>query len=185
MCPSAPRVCSEPGGQRPVLSLSLDLIRFFFVFFFFSFVKTWVWSKMAVKTWFKILAWPWIYLFLTRECAKMPIFQAWNYDLNLIFFVIQTLRSLPGTMWKLSKCYVSIKTVVRILWIYDFSRIFVECTFVRKHILLYFNSILGLHLQTWGQNNYRILISIRTSLSPTDDREINISSNISFLQVFI
>ena len=26
MCPSAPRVCSEPGGQRPVLSLSLDLI---------------------------------------------------------------------------------------------------------------------------------------------------------------
>ena len=27
MCPSAPRVCSEPGGQRPVLSLSLDLIQ--------------------------------------------------------------------------------------------------------------------------------------------------------------
>ena len=27
MCPSAPRVCSEPGGQKPVLSLSLDLIR--------------------------------------------------------------------------------------------------------------------------------------------------------------
>ena len=26
MCPSAPRVCSEPGGQRQVLSLSLDLI---------------------------------------------------------------------------------------------------------------------------------------------------------------
>ena len=26
MCPSAPRVCSEPGGQMPVLSLSLDLI---------------------------------------------------------------------------------------------------------------------------------------------------------------
>ena len=26
MCPSAPRVCSEPGGQRPELSLSLDLI---------------------------------------------------------------------------------------------------------------------------------------------------------------
>ena len=26
MCPSAPRVCSEPGGQRPVLSLSLNLI---------------------------------------------------------------------------------------------------------------------------------------------------------------
>ena len=26
MCPSAPRVCSEPGGQRPVLSLSLYLI---------------------------------------------------------------------------------------------------------------------------------------------------------------
>ena len=26
MCPSAPRVCSEPGGQKPVLSLSLDLI---------------------------------------------------------------------------------------------------------------------------------------------------------------
>ena len=26
MCPSAPRVCSKPGGQRPVLSLSLDLI---------------------------------------------------------------------------------------------------------------------------------------------------------------
>ena len=25
-CPSAPRVCSEPGGQKPVLSLSLDLI---------------------------------------------------------------------------------------------------------------------------------------------------------------
>ena len=28
MCPSAPRVCSEPGGQKPVLSLSLDRIRF-------------------------------------------------------------------------------------------------------------------------------------------------------------
>ena len=27
MCPSAPRVCSEPGGQKPVLSLSLDYIR--------------------------------------------------------------------------------------------------------------------------------------------------------------
>ena len=27
MCPSAPRVCSEPGGQKPVLSLSLDLIQ--------------------------------------------------------------------------------------------------------------------------------------------------------------
>ena len=26
MYPSAPRLCSEPGGQRPVLSLSLDLI---------------------------------------------------------------------------------------------------------------------------------------------------------------
>ena len=26
MCPSAPRVCSEPGGQKFVLSLSLDLI---------------------------------------------------------------------------------------------------------------------------------------------------------------
>ena len=26
MCPSAPRVCSEPGGQKPVLSLSLDRI---------------------------------------------------------------------------------------------------------------------------------------------------------------
>ena len=26
MCPSAARVCSEPGGQKPVLSLSLDLI---------------------------------------------------------------------------------------------------------------------------------------------------------------
>ena len=26
MCPSAPRVCSEPGGQKPVLSFSLDLI---------------------------------------------------------------------------------------------------------------------------------------------------------------
>ena len=24
MCPSAPRVCSEPGGQKPLLSLSLD-----------------------------------------------------------------------------------------------------------------------------------------------------------------
>ena len=28
MCPSAPRVCSEPGGQKPVLSLSLDLIAY-------------------------------------------------------------------------------------------------------------------------------------------------------------
>ena len=26
MCPSALRVCSEPGGQKPVLSLSLDRI---------------------------------------------------------------------------------------------------------------------------------------------------------------
>ena len=26
MCPSAPRVCSELGGQKPVLSLSLDII---------------------------------------------------------------------------------------------------------------------------------------------------------------
>ena len=26
MCPSAPRVCSEPGDQKPVLSLSLDRI---------------------------------------------------------------------------------------------------------------------------------------------------------------
>ena len=26
MCPSAPRVCSETGGQKPVLSLLLDLI---------------------------------------------------------------------------------------------------------------------------------------------------------------
>ena len=26
MCPSAPRVCSEPGGQKTVLSLSLDCI---------------------------------------------------------------------------------------------------------------------------------------------------------------
>ena len=29
MCPSAPRVRSEPGGQKPVLSLSLDLIQTF------------------------------------------------------------------------------------------------------------------------------------------------------------
>ena len=28
MCPSAPRVCSEPGGQKPVLSLSFDRIAF-------------------------------------------------------------------------------------------------------------------------------------------------------------
>ena len=27
MCPSAPRVCNEPGGQKPVLSLSLDRIK--------------------------------------------------------------------------------------------------------------------------------------------------------------
>ena len=26
MCPSAPRVCSEPGGQKPVISSSLDRI---------------------------------------------------------------------------------------------------------------------------------------------------------------
>ena len=26
MCPSAPRVCSEPSGQKPVLSLSMELI---------------------------------------------------------------------------------------------------------------------------------------------------------------
>ena len=26
MCPSAPRVCSDPGGQKPVLSMSLDRI---------------------------------------------------------------------------------------------------------------------------------------------------------------
>ena len=31
MCPSAPRVCSEPGGQKPVLSLSLDSIPCFSV----------------------------------------------------------------------------------------------------------------------------------------------------------
>ena len=29
MCPSAPRVCSEPVGQKPVLSLSLDRIAHF------------------------------------------------------------------------------------------------------------------------------------------------------------
>ena len=28
MCPSAPRVCSEPGGQKPVLLLSLERIIF-------------------------------------------------------------------------------------------------------------------------------------------------------------
>ena len=27
MCPSAPRLCSEPGGQKPILSLSLDRIQ--------------------------------------------------------------------------------------------------------------------------------------------------------------
>ena len=37
MCPSAPRVCSEPGGQKPVLSLSLDLI-VYTVCFLFCFV---------------------------------------------------------------------------------------------------------------------------------------------------
>ena len=26
MCPSAPKVCSKPDGQKPVLSLSLDRI---------------------------------------------------------------------------------------------------------------------------------------------------------------
>ena len=26
MCPSSPRACSEPGGQKPALSLSLDRI---------------------------------------------------------------------------------------------------------------------------------------------------------------
>ena len=30
MCPSAPRVCIEPGGQKPLLSLSLDLIHSFY-----------------------------------------------------------------------------------------------------------------------------------------------------------
>ena len=38
MCPSAPRVCSEPGGQKPVLSLSLDLIHTFVKFYPFSFI---------------------------------------------------------------------------------------------------------------------------------------------------
>ena len=32
MCPSAPRVCSEPGGQKPELSLSLDLIQKLYLF---------------------------------------------------------------------------------------------------------------------------------------------------------
>ena len=36
MCPSAPRVCSEPGGQKPVLSLSLDRIEGYF--------KPWSWN---------------------------------------------------------------------------------------------------------------------------------------------
>ena len=31
MCPSAPRVCSEPGGQKPVLSLSLDPIHIMYI----------------------------------------------------------------------------------------------------------------------------------------------------------
>ena len=39
MCPSAPRVCSEPGGQKPVLSLSLDRIRIkYAVFLWYIFV---------------------------------------------------------------------------------------------------------------------------------------------------
>ena len=49
MCLSAPRVCSEPGGQKPVLSLSLDLIVFeiFRNGFFFSDTTRFPWRRFS------------------------------------------------------------------------------------------------------------------------------------------
>ena len=57
MCPSAPRVCSEPGGQKPVLSLSLDLIQTAV-----TVQKCSIWVKigdfLSCVT-FKFDGWPW------------------------------------------------------------------------------------------------------------------------------
>ena len=49
MCPSAPRVCSEPGGQRPVPWLSLDFISMYDWFHFLNFP---IWLTTSRWWWF-------------------------------------------------------------------------------------------------------------------------------------
>ena len=54
MCPSAPRVCSEPGGQKLVLSLSLDRI-------------AWKWDEFIKKG---------------QDCAWIQVFCHWQNTWN-------------------------------------------------------------------------------------------------------
>ena len=56
MCPSAPRVCSEPGGQKPVLSLTLDLIQWKFRFTLTSILIQWLLQNFVNGT-TAVLSW--------------------------------------------------------------------------------------------------------------------------------
>ena len=75
MCPSAPMVCSEPGGQKPVLSLSLDLIEL--IDENFACNSRFVWGRQQKKL-FKLYMFTWGITFVRTVDVKftnnLPIF---------------------------------------------------------------------------------------------------------------
>ena len=64
MCPSAPRVCSEPGGQKPALSLPLDRIN----------KVNWTLTKFFQKYWFAVFL-------LQENLIDCAIYKICHFDL--------------------------------------------------------------------------------------------------------
>ena len=80
MCPSPPRVCSEPGGQKPVLSLSLDCIwdGYFFQTHFMD------WCIMCFRQNCPQMNDTWPQLWLVQEMEWTLVDQVpWHYKLSL------------------------------------------------------------------------------------------------------
>ena len=92
MCPSAPMVCSEPGGQKPVLSLSLDLINSRGPFYQYGLTSNppWISNYIHYEKWNEITypipnfngctveVWDWISNFTPHLTRHVITYRCWN-----------------------------------------------------------------------------------------------------------
>ena len=86
MCPSAPRVCSEPGGQKLVLSLSLDLIA--------STTKLHSFTNNTSSLNTINSLQPWSYRVYTIKCTHYKISSFWPYIIEYFVRIMQTVQFL-------------------------------------------------------------------------------------------
>ena len=109
MCPSAPRVCSEPGGQKPVLSLSLDLIQCQGI------VRNTNTKLWLLKTMQRVMSWNGTYKMLSTWSLKW-FYWLFSTILSHIQLKVHTQQSNYDLCIKETKLYNCLKFDAMRLW---------------------------------------------------------------------